>query len=60
MHDSKRMLEPGVHGSGINHVGPTELADPSQPLKHRMIDYLPLVLVQPNEPVNGVPNLVRL
>ena len=44
----------------IYHVGPAELANPAESLKHRLIDHIPFKLIQVNESVNGIPDLIWL
>ena len=60
VHDAERVLESGVRRARIYHVGPTELANPAEALKDRLIDHIPFKLIQANEPVNGIPDFIWL
>jgi hypothetical protein len=51
MHDSKRMLKASVHRARIDVICPGKLSDSAKPLKCWLGDYIPLPVVQTDEPV---------
>jgi len=60
MHHAERVLEARMHRSGIDHVGPRELPDATQPLEGRMIYDVALEAVEGNEPVDRIADFVLL
>jgi hypothetical protein len=52
------VLEPSVHRTWVNKVGPSELPDPPQSLKRRLLDNIPLPVVNLNEAVDWAANFV--
>jgi hypothetical protein len=59
VHDAEGVLEAGMHGAGVDLVGPGELADAAETLERGVIDDLTLPVVERDEPVNGATDLVR-
>jgi hypothetical protein len=49
-----------VHGSGINEVRPPKLANSSEALESRMVDYIPLKFVESDESMNRIADFVGL
>jgi hypothetical protein len=57
LHNAEGVLKSRVHRTRIDHVGPSELPNAAQPLKRRMIDNIPLELIEPYEPMHRVTDL---
>lgn len=51
MHDSQRVLKASVHRARIDVICPGKLSDSAKPLKCWLGDYIPLPVVQTDEPV---------
>lgn len=60
MHDTERVLEPRMHGTGEDRVRPAELADPPEALEGRVLDDLPLLRPDLHETVDRTGDLQRL
>jgi hypothetical protein len=58
VHNAERMLEPGVHGAGVNVIRPGELTDPAEALKRQLIDNIPLPAIERDKTVNRAPDLI--
>src|SRR5688572_26459008 len=58
IHDSERMLEAPMRGSGIDLIGHRQLMNVLEPLNRWAVHQLPLQVVEADESVDGAADLV--
>lgn|GEM_PF-3678196 len=58
LHDPERVLEALVRGAWVDQVGQRQLVDIPEALEGTGIDHGPLVVVEGDEDVDGVPNFM--
>lgn len=59
MHHPKRVFESSMHGAGIQLVGPCELTDAPEALKHRLVNDRPLPVIGLDEAMDRATDLMR-